>query len=458
LFGIAVAFLLAQLLLFDLHRPPSWDEAVYLSQVSPGVPATVFAPSRARGITFLVAPVALAGGSVAATRLWLAVASAAALGLAYAAWSKTIGGASAVAGGLFGSTWLALFYGSESMPNLWSGLLGVAACAFFVRRVSGSPRERSDLVAGALLLAGMALVRPPDALALAAALGAIAVVRGRLDRQFATALLAGFVAGSLPWFAEVSVRFGGPLEALRVAGQQSHVAVAGPLHTLAQHLALTDGPTLGPDAAGIAPAAIAWWAGLGALVVFGIRGARDGRSAVIAAMVSGAVLAATYVVAIGGLAPRFLIPAIALLVIPAAEGVRTVLRSRRIAASLVLGLALIASAAWQVSTATAIESAARADRDRYQRVGLALAVAAGGRPCAFGSTEGFPQIAYASGCEGQHLRSVDALALRPLTASTATASFVAAPAAIPPASGLGLEPVSAPVAEAVGWRLWALPG
>jgi hypothetical protein len=454
-----VAYLVAQLLLFDLHRAPSWDEAVYLSQVSPGLPATVFAPSRARGITLLVAPVALSGGSVEATRLWLAIASAAALGLCFGAWSRTIGVGSAVAACLFGSTWLALFYGSEAMPNLWSGLLGVAACGLFVRRVGGDRRERSDLVAGALLLGAMALVRPPDAAVLAVALGVVAAVRGRFDRQLAAGLLAGLAAGWLPWLAEVSVRFGGPLEALRVAGEQSHVAAAGPLHSLAQHLALTDGPTLGPDPGGISIAGIAWWTGLGALVLLGIRGAPDDRrSASTTAAVAGIALVATYVLAIGGLAPRFLIPAIALLAVPAAEGVRAVVRSPRIVAPLALGLALTASATWQVSTAAGIEGAARTDRERFHVVGLALAKLAGGRPCAFGSTDGFPQIAFASGCRGVHLPAIDDGTVRALRNASTSASFVAAPEGFRPASELGLDPVSSPGAAAVGWRLWVVPG
>ena len=37
------AYLLAQVLLFSPHRAPSWDEAVYLSQVSPHVLRHAFA-------------------------------------------------------------------------------------------------------------------------------------------------------------------------------------------------------------------------------------------------------------------------------------------------------------------------------------------------------------------------------------------------------------------------------
>jgi hypothetical protein len=451
-----VAFLAAQLLLFNLDRAPSWDEAVYVSQVSPDLPATVFAPSRARGITFLVAPVILPGGSLAATRLWLAVASAAALGLSFGVWSRTIGGAAAIAAALFGSTWLALLYGSEVMPNLWAGVLGVAACGYLSRRIGEDRLGRSDLVAGAVLLGAMALVRPPDAAVLAVALALVAAASKRFDRRLATALVAGVAAGWLPWLVEASVRFGGPLEALRAAGDESHLADAGVLHSFSQHLALTDGPALGPDQGGIAVAAIAWWGGLVVLVVLGMR-TRSGRPALTPALAAGILLAATYVFAIGGLAPRFLIPAIALLVVPAAVGVRSLVEARRPIATFALGFALAASVTWQVATSVTVERDTRADRARVRDVGLAIAAAAGGRSCVFGSTDGFPQISLASGCRGFHLRSITAETLRPLITSSATALFLAAPDSIRAAAELGLDQVPSPVAEAVGWRLWAVP-
>ena len=33
---VGLAYLAAQLIAFSLDRPPSWDEAIYLSQVAPG--------------------------------------------------------------------------------------------------------------------------------------------------------------------------------------------------------------------------------------------------------------------------------------------------------------------------------------------------------------------------------------------------------------------------------------
>lgn len=74
---IGLAYLTTELVLFSLDRPPSWDEAIYLSQVAPGAEPLPFVPSRARGITFLALPVLQLGGSLSHLRLFLAVASAA---------------------------------------------------------------------------------------------------------------------------------------------------------------------------------------------------------------------------------------------------------------------------------------------------------------------------------------------------------------------------------------------
>jgi hypothetical protein len=71
--AVGTAYLVAQLLLFSPDRAPSWDEAIYLSQVTtPGVHAIAFAPSRARGISLLVAPITVAGGSLPKVRVFLA--------------------------------------------------------------------------------------------------------------------------------------------------------------------------------------------------------------------------------------------------------------------------------------------------------------------------------------------------------------------------------------------------
>src|SRR5712691_2449186 len=142
LITIGAGFFAAQLILFSVHRAPSWDEAVYLSQVTPGAHAVFFAPSRARGITLLVAPVVGLGGSIAAVRVFLAAASSVALAASFLPWISVLGPAAALAAFLFGLCWLGLFYGSEVMPNLWAALAGVAAVGVMAPVLAGNRSQR----------------------------------------------------------------------------------------------------------------------------------------------------------------------------------------------------------------------------------------------------------------------------------------------------------------------------
>ena len=77
--AVAVLFLLGAVALVDVGRAPLFDEAIYLSEVQRGAEGISFAPHRARGITWLIAPVAALGGPIWGVRLLLAVTSALAL-------------------------------------------------------------------------------------------------------------------------------------------------------------------------------------------------------------------------------------------------------------------------------------------------------------------------------------------------------------------------------------------
>ena len=50
LVAVAAAFTLSQLLFVSMNMGLSWDESVYVSQVSSHVPAAYFDPARARGV------------------------------------------------------------------------------------------------------------------------------------------------------------------------------------------------------------------------------------------------------------------------------------------------------------------------------------------------------------------------------------------------------------------------
>ncbi|MGH9286247.1 MAG: hypothetical protein ACRD0M_11340, partial [Acidimicrobiales bacterium] len=326
---VGAGSLVAQLVLFSLDRAPSWDEAIYLSQVTPGAEAIAFAPSRARGITFLVAPATVSGGSLATVRLFLAVASSAALAAAFIPWVPVLGLAAPLAAFALGFSWLGLFYGSEAMPNLWAAMLGVATAGMLAAGFGG-PR-RWAVPAAAALLALLALFRPSDALALAAGLGvAVLLLEGRGSLRALAWLGGGVAAGWAPWLVEMSMRYGDPLAALREAGNVGHVA-PGLGEKARQYLALTNGPTIGPEHPARVPVGGAVWAGAVAVLAASAL-ARSRMSAafgpLVAATLGGLTLALEYLLVVSGLAPRFLLPAYALLCVPAAAGVAYLLRNR----------------------------------------------------------------------------------------------------------------------------------
>ncbi|MDQ2813715.1 MAG: hypothetical protein M3Z75_18070, partial [Actinomycetota bacterium] len=164
-----LVFTATQLLFVSPRMGLSWDESVYVSQVSGHAPAAWFDPARARGIPLLVAPVALVTSSVAALRVYLAIASGLGLTLALRAWRPlrpawVLG----LAGVTFGGLWVAEYYGPQAMPDMWSALGSLAAVGCFARLLSrergGGERGRRGALGGlGISVAAVTLVRPGDA-------------------------------------------------------------------------------------------------------------------------------------------------------------------------------------------------------------------------------------------------------------------------------------------------------
>jgi hypothetical protein len=457
LLAVGAAYLAVQLLLFSPDRAPSWDEAIYLSQVTPGVHAIAFAPSRARGISLLVAPITMAGGSVSDVRLFLAALSSVALAASYILWVPALGLVAPVAAFLFVFTWLGLFYGSEVMPNLWAAILAVATAGALVGRVDDDARWGA--VGAAALVGLMALIRPADALVLGGALALYVLLFRRSSSRALLSLGAGLAIGFGAWLVEMSVRFGGPTRAMREAAALGHLTALGVGERVLQNLALTNGPTIGPEAHPHVPlAGVLWWgttAGLTVVAVVRTRPPR--RDAVRCAILAGSTLAATYLVLVAGLAPRFLLPAYALLSLPAAAGLISLLTGgtggRTVGAAAVAVLAGLT--VWQLGMARTIGTAATTARETVAAVGGEVGRLAAGRPCVVASAGAFPQVAFASRCAGRGLAGTDAASLAALRSSVPPGErlFVVLPTAPPATSPLA----SMPASSVEGWFVFELP-
>ena len=405
LVAVGVAYLVAQVALFSFSRPPGWDESVYLSQVMPGRDLA-FDAWRARGITLLIAPVTVLGGSVGQVRLFLMVASAIAVTTSFRVWIPLIGFAAPVAAVMFSFTWLALLNGSEVMPNLWAAILGLATTGLVARRLDDGRARHIVLAAAAL--AAMALTRPTEAAVLAGATGLYVVVFRRTEWRLLAPLGVGLALGWLPWFIEMSIRFGGPLRALDEAAVE-HFAAASVSHNLFIHLAATGGK-LAVDRVPLG--GVIWWGLLVSLTIVAIAKARGaGRTAAIICSLGALGLAFEYIVFVSTLpAPRFLLPAYALASVPAAIGAMIMVRgdartharswvARAVGASVLI--LLIPWAIWQGTAGVRYERVRMASTIPFRDAGLTIRRLAAGKPCSFLSPHGWPTIALISGCGGE---------------------------------------------------------
>lgn len=322
---VCVLHAVSPLIAVGLHQGLGWDETVYLSQLNSHVPAGLFSPPRARGLTFLVAPVTLLTTSTLAIRVYLSVLAGLGLYLGLRPWQRLRPGYIVpVAGLLLSSLWMTIFYAYEAMPNEWAAYCVLAASGFGICYLR-DPARRRYLGYVAVWVLVMALIRPSDSLYFIVGL-VVAVLACRLGgwRPRAEVLLAvivGAVIGVGQWVVEAFVSYGGPIAryhaasaenggGLHVAISKQYQALAGPL--LCRGSCVAHAPM--PDRV--------WWFAAAVLVVAGLcYGWR--RSTLTTTtwlpFLIAVIITLQYIVFIGYAAPRFLIPTYALLALPAAE-------------------------------------------------------------------------------------------------------------------------------------------
>src|SRR5215472_5751313 len=162
--GVAAAFTSSVLAFTPLHQGFSWDETVYISQISQHTPSMPWAAERARGMPLLVAPVTLLTDSPTALRLYLALLAGLGLFLGLLAWrGLRPAWVLALAGVVFGGLWVAQAEAPLVFPNFWTAVGALAAAGLCLRGVTkvGSPRVNGILLG--VTVAFTALMRPADA-------------------------------------------------------------------------------------------------------------------------------------------------------------------------------------------------------------------------------------------------------------------------------------------------------
>ncbi|MEV0025927.1 hypothetical protein AB0H45_27605 [Streptomyces atroolivaceus] len=433
--AVAGIFAAVQLTLVVPGSGLAWDETVYVSQVGGNAPPAFFSAPRARGISYLVAPAAALTTSTTALRIYLALLSAAALLVALRIWRKVLPTPVLVgAGALFAGLWPTLFYGPAAMPNLWCALGALAAAGWVVRAMRGATGPAETLGAGTAV-ALVALMRPADGFWLALPLAlAVVLVPGRRLPGLCAALAGGLVAGCLPWAAEAYARYGGLRARLHRAGE-----IQGGLgwnFAVDDHVRALAGRTLCRpcEIAWESPVTAAWWVALPLLTAGGIAVARRaGRGdAALVATATGVSMAVPYLFLVEYAAPRFLLPAYALLAVPVAEHVVHLFarawRARARAGRAALTLALAAHLAVQLSVLSHVVRTSHSTSAEFAAVADALNRLGVRAPCVVSGDHAVP-IAYYAGCSSRQTRGHDASitpeALRALARRVPTAVLVA---------------------------------
>ncbi|GAA1503523.1 hypothetical protein GCM10009730_02770 [Streptomyces albidochromogenes] len=451
--AVATAFALVHLALVAPGLGLGWDETVYVSQVSPQAPAAFFSAPRARGITYLVAPVTAVTTSVAALRLYVAVLAGGGLFLALWVWRRLLPApVLAVAGALFASLWVTMFYASQAMPNLWVAYGTLAATGCFLR-AARDPGDRRALIGTGAGVAFAALMRPTDAVWLLLALAVAALVTPRARRRVPLVVVAaaGAALGCAEWVAEAYVHYGGLTARLRRASEiQGHL---GWYFAVDDHVRALGGRALCRpcDVPWRHPASALWFFALPLFVAGGVRAAgRAGRRVpVVLATGVGAALAAPYLFAVGYAAPRFLLPAYALLALPVAQclvgACRPGARWRRTAAGIV-AVAVAAHLAVQYAVLGSITDRVRRDTGDLTRIAAELR-AAGVRPPCVVSGEEAVRVAFRTGCASRQPSGHD---------GSTTARALAATALRRPVAVL-VSARARPPAYARGWHVHPLP-
>jgi hypothetical protein len=454
LVGVSAAYLLCQLVLVLSGVGLSFDESVYVSQVSGHAPAAFFSAPRARGISLLVAPVTLWTSQVWVMRVYLAVLSSVMLLAAFWLWRPLRGDRLlAVAAGLFASLWITVFYGPAAMPDLWVALCGLAAVGCFLR-AAGNPADRlAHGVLGASIVVA-SLMRPSDAVWLSIPM----VVALLLRRAWRRASLAGVSFGGLavglaPWVVESYLRYGGLVARLRQSGK---VEGGFGLHfPFVDQLKSQSGRLLCRPCTGgwNHPVTSIWLLALPLLVVASaVVAARTRRGATAwLPLACAATAAIPYLVLLNYAAPRFLLPTYALVAIPIADLLAAMIRAtpaaRRPAIVALVGVCLAGHLTIQYAVAWhTIRNTAAASQDRT-RIASTLHHLGVRTPCLVTGDQDIP-IGFAAGCQ-----SVD---VSGNNANTTTQAIVAASAHEPVA--VLVTGNASPPAYAARWRSELPPG
>ena len=398
---VAAAFLAAELTPALLRLPLGADEITYIARTSVRVSGVMLPPVHGQGAGLLAAPVTLFTDSLTVIRVWMSVLSAVGLFLGLLSWRGLRPmWVLALAGLILASLAITQDSGVQIYPDWWGALGVLALTGLFLQAVGRRLRPRLALPLIAVASLVIVLMRPQNIVFIMgpAILAAIVVPRWR-DRRILVAMAVGTALGCLEWLIGAYVWYGGLGTRLHEAGQEPPAFSL--YFSLGTQAKVLSGPWYCMPPGGChgwtMPGEVAWWVVFLGVVILGLcvtwrTAAR--ASAVLAAATAVWVFALySFLVPFG--APRYILPALALMSILAADAVAWLVTQARwrktgVAFACVFLLSGIISQRYVLQHEAATEATERPFQEQAAKL-RSLGVRP---PCAIWS----PSVAYYVGC------------------------------------------------------------
>lgn len=324
--GAAGACTVAALVFTPLRMPLGWDEITYIAQTSAHVSPILMPPAHNRGVGLLAAPITIFTTSVVILRVWMALLTGVGLFGALLSWrSLRPVRELVVAGVLVGSTAAMQISVTEVTPNIWIAISALAVTGLALQAASGRMRPAVAAPLIAVTAFFLFLVRYQDAIFVMTPLAvALVIVPAWRNRTVFIALATGIGAGVVEWCAEAYLFYGNPIARWQ-AGEQA--PKPGLYFALPRQLRTIDGPSYCSSNASYCaqwryPGLELWWLTFAALAVVGFVVSRDVQRRIMAVVIA---IGATELLAYGLLvpysSPRYLLPTLTMMAIPAAAGI-----------------------------------------------------------------------------------------------------------------------------------------
>jgi hypothetical protein len=398
---VAAAFLVAELTPALLRLPLGADEITYIARTSVQVSGVQLPPVHGQGAGLLAAPVTLLTDSLTAIRGWMSVLSAVGLFLALLAWRGLRPmWVLALAGLILASLAITQDSGVQVYPDWWGALGLLALTGLFLQAVGGRLRPRIVLPLIAIVSLVIVLMRPQNiAFIMGPAILAAVVVPGWRNPRVLVAMAVGAVLGCLEWVIGAYVWYGGLAVRLHEAGQEPPALSL--YFSLGTQAKVLNGPWYCVPPGGChgwsMPGETAWWVVFAGVAILGVWLAwrTPTRASALLAAATAVWVIAFYAFLVPFGAPRYILPALALISILAADAVAWLLTEaswRKTAATFacVFLLSGIVSQRFVLQHLAASESAGRP----FQAQAAQLRSLGVRPPCAIWS----PSVAYFVGC------------------------------------------------------------